>query len=380
MRRRDFLAGAGATGVTALAGCAGSGDGGDGGATPTETSGGDTPTESASPAGTTAGSPSETPTLRVGTSSAFVDAPSTSPGPWLKERFESEFDATLEWKTPSNEFDYYVQRAMRGAETDADCYVGVDTGMLIRLDRELDDPLLAPAGDVAHRDEVRDGLEFDPQNRAVPYDTGYVSLVYDETQQEAPDTFDGLLEPEYEGDLIAQDPTSSATGEAFMLHTIKAKGESRYLDYWQRLKDNGVRVLGTWSDAYTAYSNGEAPMVVSYSTDQVYASQEGEDLSKHQIRFLNGQGYANPEGMARFVDAAEPDLAREFFGFVLRPEVQAEIAVRNVQFPATETAELPEEFARYAKEPSEPVTFTYDALKGNLSDWTDAWARQFASK
>jgi thiamine transport system substrate-binding protein len=370
MNRRDFIAAAGAAGVAGLAGCTG-GDGDEGAGTDTESS---------TPTATTTGTPDPTPTLRVGTYGAFVDAPSSSPGPWLKEQFESEFDATLEWQTPENELNYFIERAMQGVDVDADVYVGLDTNMLIRVDEQLEDGLFAAAGDVPRRDTVKPGLEFDPKGRAVPYDTGYICLVYDENELTAPETFDGLLGEEYAGDLLTQDPTSAATGQAFLLHTIKAKGEDGYLDYWQGLKDNDVRVLGSWSDSYTAYSNGEAPMVVSYSTDQVYANAEGADLSKHQIRFLNGQGYANPEGAAIFEGTDRAELAREFLGFVLRPSVQAEIAVRNVQFPATTDAELPDEFAQYAKEPETPVTFSYDALKGNLSEWTDAWARQFASK
>jgi thiamine transport system substrate-binding protein len=376
MRRREFIAAAGAAGVAGLAGCAGGG-GSEGDGTDTGT---DTDSDTSTPTGTATGTPNPTPTLRVGTYGAFVDAPSSSPGPWLKDQFESEFDATLEWQTPENELNYFIERAMRGVDVDADAYVGLDTNMLIRVDEQLDESLFADAGDVPRRDSVKEGLEFDPKGRAVPYDTGYICLVYDENELTAPETFDGLLEEQYAGDLLTQDPTTAATGQAFLLHTINSKGEDGYLDYWQGLKENDVRVLGSWSDSYTAYSNGEAPMVVSYSTDQVYANAEGADLSKHQIRFLNGEGYANPEGVAIFEGTDRTDLAREFVGFMLRPAVQAEIAVRNVQFPATSDAELPSEFATYAKEPETPVTFSYDALKGNLSDWTDAWARQFASK
>jgi thiamine transport system substrate-binding protein len=379
MKRRDFIAAAGAAGVTGLAGCASGGSGGSGDGGGSEESGDTDTATSTETRGTTTGS-METPTLRVGTYGAFVDAPSSSPGPWLKEQFESEFDATLEWQTPENELNYFIERSMGGLDIDADAYVGLDTNMLIRVDQQTDGNLFAPAGDVPNRDTVKGGLEFDPQGRAVPYDTGYICLVYDENQLTAPETFDGLLETEYAGDLLTQDPTTAATGQAFLLHTIDAKGEDGYLDYWQGLKENDVRVLGSWSDSYTAYSNGEAPMVVSYSTDQVYANAEGADLSKHQIRFLNGEGYANPEGVALFEGTDQTELAREFVGFMLRPEVQAEIAVRNVQFPATTTAELPSDFAQYAKQPETPVTFSYDALKGSLSDWTDAWARQFASK
>ncbi|WP_396611133.1 thiamine ABC transporter substrate binding subunit [Haloferax sp. S1W] len=379
MRRRNFIKSAGAAGVSALvAGCTG----GSGSETTTTESGGTT-TETTTAQGTTVGGESQT--LLVGTYGAFVDAPSTSPGAWLKEQFESEFDATLEWQTPDAGVNHYIERALRGVESGADLYVGLDAQMLVRVDEKLDDSLFASAGDLSRLGDVNEQLEFDPDGRAVPYDTGYISLVYDETQGgdetfTAPETFDGLLDPAYKGTLLAQNPTSSATGQAFLLHTIDAKGEDGYLDYWAKLKENDVRVLGTWSDSYTAYSNGEAPMVVSYSTDQVYANESGADMAKHQVRFLNDQGFANPEGMAPFADASSPDLAAEFMDFMLRPEVQAEVAVRNVAFPATTNAELPEEFAKYAHEPPEAVTFSYDRLQDNLSDWVDAWAREFASK
>ncbi|SEO60516.1 thiamine transport system substrate-binding protein [Halogranum amylolyticum] len=376
MNRRTFLRSAGVGATALVAGCTTEQvDGGDGGGNDSGTT--------ADGTGTTTGSTdADGETLTVATYSSFVDAPSSSPGPWLKEQFDAEFDATLEWQTPENGLNYFIERQLQGIEPGADVYVGLDTNMLIRLDEKLTDPLFASVGSgaLSRRGEVKESLEFDPQGRAVPYDTGYISLVYDENAVTAPETFDGLLKPEFEGDLLTQNPTSSATGRAFLLHTVAAKGEDGYLDYWRRLQDNGVRVLGTWEDSYAAYSNGEAPMVVSYSTDQVFANAEGEDMSEHQIRFLNDQGYANPEGMARFETSENVDLANRFMDFVLRPEVQAEIAVRNVQFPATTTAELPEEFAKYAHEPPEPVTFTYEELKGNLSEWTDAWAKQFASK
>jgi thiamine transport system substrate-binding protein len=381
MRRREFLRSAGTGGVAvAVAGCAGSGAGGDSGgdgdwATGGSGGGGSTGT------GTAVGSPEPT-ELVVGTYSAFVDAPSSSPGPWLKEAFETEFDATLTWETPENELNYFIERRLGGAPIDADAYVGLDTNMLIRIDERLSEPLFAPVaeGALSRRGEVKSSLEFDPQGRAVPYDTGYICLVWNERETTAPETFDGLLDSDHAGELIVQNPTSSATGKAFLLHTVAAMGEEGYLDYWAALKDNDVRVLGTWEDAYNAYSNGEAPMVVSYSTDQVYADEYGEPMAEHQIRFLNDQGYANPEGMARFAGSEKEGLVNAFMDFVLSPEVQAEIAVRNVQFPATETATLPDDFAEFAHEPPEAVTFTYDELKGSLSEWTDAWARAFASK
>lgn len=378
--RRQFLTAAGAGGAALLAGCQADpiDDGTDAPA--------DTGTEST---GTTTGTgtPGTADTLVVATYPPFVNAPSTSPGAWLKRKFEEQFDATLVYQTPESELNYYLERAIQGVDFEADVYVGLDTGQLIDADNrrgegQFTDPLFAEAGDLEGMDRVRKGLLFDPQGRAVPFDTGYISLVWNATMDGgnfvAPETFEGLTEPEYEGDLIVQNPTTTATGEAFMLHTVKQFGEDGYLDYWDRLRSNGVTVLGSWSDTYAAYENEEAPMVVSYSTDQVYAAAENKDLQKHQIRFLNGQGYANPEGMARFADSGAPRLAEEFMAFMLRPKIQAGIAQRNVAFPAIEDAPLPEDYSKYAKEPPEPVTFTYDELQGNLGEWTDQWARRFA--
>lgn len=346
MKRRGFLAAAGA-GITAtLAGCISQSTNED--------------------------------SLVVGTYSAFLDAPSISPGEWLKGEFESEFDATLVWQSPPGEVNHYIQRKQEGVSVDADLYLGLNTDEIVRIDDELDGSLLAEAPSVEGRDSVKSGLNFDPQERAIPFNTGYISLVYDGTETEAPTTFDGLLDEEHSGELIAQNPGTSGTGRAFMLHTIDrfgTDGEYTYLDFWSDLQENGVTILGAWGDAYGAWQEGEAPTVVSYSTDQVFADQDGANLEEHQVRFLNDQAYANPEGMAMFEDANE-SLARDFMEFVLRPEIQGEIAQRNVVFPATDNAELPPDYAELAREPPDPVTFSYEDLQGSVDGWIDDWERE----
>jgi thiamine transport system substrate-binding protein len=361
MRRRTFLAGTGAA-VAALSGCAGRGvdDASDNGSGETSTP-------------TTTGTPEPT-TLTVATYDSFVDGNNPA-GPWLKEAFEADHDATIEYQVPESGINQYIQRARQGAGIEADMYVGLNVDELIRLDEELDETLFdSLAGELAGGDRVRDSLRFDPDGRAVPYDTGYISLVYDESEVD-PQTFGDLTAERNRGNLITQNAQQSDPGRAFLLWTINEFGEDGYLDYWAELQDNDVRILGSWDAAYNgAYREEEAPMVVSYSTDQVYYG----DTTRHQIGFLNDQGYANPEGMARFADADDPEAAAEFMSFMLTSEAQGEIAVRNVQFPAVEEADLEEEFAQAAKVPPEPVTFTYEELAGNVEGWVEAWARQIA--
>lgn len=360
MKRRKVLTALGTGAVAAVAGCLG-----DDAGSPDDADDGTT----------TADEPA---TLVVGTYSSFLDAPSISPGEWLKSEFESEFDATLVWQSPPQEINHYIERRNQGVDIDTDVYLGLNTEELVRVDEELDDDLFVEAGDVAGEADIRDGLDIDPDGRALPFNTGYICPVYDSTEIEAPETFEGLLDPAYEDALIAQNPGTSTPGRAFMLHTVERFGEDGYLEFWADLQDNGVRIVGSWDDAYSAWLGGEAPMVISYSTDQVFADMEGADLDQHQVRFLDDQAYANPEGMAVFEEASEPELAREFMEFVLEPDVQGEIAQQNVVFPATETANLPEDYDELAHEPPEAVTFTYEQLQGSLSEWIEDWEREFA--
>ncbi|WP_135821867.1 thiamine ABC transporter substrate-binding protein [Halostella litorea] len=368
MRRRTFLTATAGVAGTALAGCITQTDDGNGGDDGDDV---ETLTTPESFEGE----------LTVATYSAFVDSPSSSPGQWVKERFEEEFpDVTLNWKVAENGVNEYVQRAGRDASIDADVYLGLNVDDLVVADRELDDSLFMSSDvyELENGGAVKDDLRFDPQSRAIPYDTGYIALVYDENEVDEPTSLDDLTADPYDGTLLAQNAQDSDPGRAFMLWTVDGYGEDGYLDYWRDLVDNDVRISSSWSDSYDAYSQGERPMVVSYSTDQVYANRYDQDMSRHQVAFPNGQGYANPEGMAVFEASDSPALGFEFLDFVLSPAVQGEIAVRNVQLPATDHADLDSEFDEYALEPDETVMFDYETLSGSLDGWVSEWAREIA--
>ncbi|WP_136718507.1 thiamine ABC transporter substrate-binding protein [Halorientalis salina] len=349
MRRRRFLqqAGAGVGAATFLAGC------------------------NTAPTGDD--------TLTIATYSSFTGEDTA--GAWLKSAFEEEHsDATVEFTTPENGFNQFIQRKQQGAPIGADMYVGLNTGELVRADEQLDEDLFRSfEGTIEGSEGVKESLRIDPDGRVLPYDTGYISLVYDEDEVENPGSFDALLEPEYEDALITQNAQQSDPGRAFLLWSIHEQGPDSYLDYWEGLLDNGVQVISDWEPAYQAYTNEEAPMVVSYSTDQVFYHGPDVDMSRHQVGFLNDQGYANPEAMGVFADTDQSELARQFMEFVLSERAQAEIAVRNVQFPAIEGVTPSEEFDEYALEPPNPVTFTYDELVGNVGTWIDDWAQLVAS-
>ena len=323
---------------------------------------------------------SEGDTLHVATYSSFIDAPSDSPGEWIKAEFEDRFDVTLEWHTPDQEVNHYIQSYNDGVEIEPELYLGLSPHELVRADENTDGGLFVETDrdHLEHAEDIGDEHEFDPEGRVIPTYRSLCAIVYDGRTLDGPETFEDLLDPVYEGKIGIPNPQQGTTGQLFLLWTINEFGEDGYLDYWETLLDNDARVLDSWSDTYTQFEEEELSVVVSYSNDRVYAKRFENDLDKHQVSLLNDEAYGNYSGMVRFAGGTKDALAHEFMNFILDPEVQAVIAERNVTGPVNEQTELPEVYEEYAKEPDEAVFFDYDALSGNLSGWLDDWGRMAA--
>jgi len=318
-------------------------------------------------------------TLRVGTYGSFVDAPSDSPGVWIKDNFEERYGATLQWDTPEQDLANYVERKNGGVDIDAEVYLGVRPQNLVRADQNTEETLFEQADIdlLRHGGDIGEEFFFDPQDRAVPTFLSHCAIVHDGRQLDPPQTFEDLTDDAY-SDLAIPNPARGTTGLLFLLWTIDRFGPEGYLEYWQDLVDNGATIVDSWGTAYSQFQDGEVPVIVSYSNDRVFAQRFGNDLDKHQVALLDGEGYANLAGMARFAGGDQGNLAYEFMDFVLDPEVQSVIAERNVTGPVNETAEPPEVFREFARQPERSVFFGYDDLEGELDGWIEDWSREIA--
>jgi thiamine transport system substrate-binding protein len=152
----------------------------------------------------------------------------------------------------------------------ADVFYGIDNTFLSRaLDEGVfeayESPLLG---------DIPEAFKLDPQNRLLPVDYGDVCLNYDKAYFETndlapPANLEALLEPDYTGLLVVQNPATSSPGLAFLFATIGHFGAEGYLDFWQGLVDNDVLVVNDWETAYyTEFSRwgGTRPIVVSYGS------------------------------------------------------------------------------------------------------------------
>ncbi|MCX8102944.1 MAG: thiamine ABC transporter substrate-binding protein [Candidatus Bipolaricaulota bacterium] len=214
-------------------------------------------------------------------------------------------------------------------------------------------------------------LLLDPDMTLIPYEHGFITLVYDSDKlkpEELPTTFAELTKSQYQKKLIIQNPLTSSVGHAFLFWTIYNYGDPGYLDYWRQLLPTILTIQPGWSAAYKLFTKGEAPMVVSFSTDACFDA-------RYKPLLLNNQGYRTIFGAGIVKSTDNPRLSRAFLDFLLSAEVQEKLPDTEVMFPANSQAKLPEKWQTCAVIPPSPVMLSLDLVAENDDRWLDEWAR-----
>jgi thiamine transport system substrate-binding protein len=263
----------------------------------------------------------------------------------------------------------------------ADVLYGVDNTFLSRaLQNEIfvsyESPLLA---------DVADSLELDPLHRAIPVDFGDVCLNYDRAWftlngLAPPQSLDDLAEPAYAGLTVVQNPATSSPGLAFLMATVDTYGEGGYLEYWQRLVDNDVLVTDGWEDAYygafTAASDGDRPIVVSYASSpaaEVYFAETALEVSPTAAVVSDGSCFRQIEFAGILSGTEHEEEARLLLDFLLSRQFQEGIPLHMFVFPANEEAELPDVFIKHSEIPANPATMAPEEIAAKRETWVQAW-------
>lgn len=263
----------------------------------------------------------------------------------------------------------------------ADVLFGVDNTFLSRaLDNDIFLPYQSPLlGDVS------DALELDSQYRVSPVDFGDICLNYDvawfeEEDVPPPDSLGDLVDPTYAGLTVIENAATSTPGLGFLLVTIEAFGEDGYLDYWQQLATNDVLVVDGWEQAYyshfTAASDGDRPIVVSYATSpvaEVYFAEETPVTAPTAAVLTDGTCFRQIEFIGILKGTAVEEQARLLVDFLLDKAFQEDIPLKMFVFPANETAQLPEIFRMYGHAADAPAQMAPERIAANRETWIQDW-------
>ena len=256
----------------------------------------------------------------------------------------------------------------------ADVFIGVEVNDLGTAEKhDVFVPLSVK--DVPNLADVPPEIQFDPAGKLIPYEHGFITLVYDSQKlsvAQAPHTFKELLDPKFRKQLILEDPRTSSPGLSFLLWTIAQFGDPGYLDYWQKLRPNILTITQSWDAAFDLFSQGEAPLMVSFSTDHAYDVIANKS-DRIRVLTLDGEGYRTIFGMGLVKGAAHPQLAKQFLNIVLSPPVQSQLPETEWMFPANLNATARVIWWQNAVVPSKPVELPAEQVSANLKRWIAQW-------
>ncbi len=265
---------------------------------------------------------------------------------------------------------------------EADVFYGVDNTF---LSRALEEDIFKPYNS-ALLAGIPAEFKLDDQNRALPVDYGDVCINYDKAFFEEhnlalPQSLEDLTKPEYKGLLVVENPAISSPGLAFLLATVAEYGSEGYLDYWQKLQNNGLVVVNDWSTAYyTNFSgssgDGAQPMVVSYASspavEVVYATSP---VTNAPTASLVGDGmcFRQIEFVGILKATKNEVLAQKFVDFMLGKDFQEDMPLKMFVYPVNPAAKLPEVFVQYNQVSETPSTLEPQLIAENRDAWIQAW-------
>lgn len=305
------------------------------------------------------------PELVVYTYDSFVSE--WGPGPKIEEAFEAQCDCDLKLVGASDGAALLSRVRLEGARSEADVVLGLDTN-LTALAKESG--LFAAHGVSADFDLP---VAWDDE-MFVPYDWGYFAFVHDKGF-DAPASFRELAASD--ATILIQDPRSSTPGLG-LLYWVKAAHGDEAGEIWEGLADNIVTVTKGWSEAYGLFLEGEADMVLSYTTSPAYHLIAEGDSGKAAAAFEEGH-YLQVEVAGKLKASDQPELADAFLDFMVTDAFQSVIPTTNWMYPAvTPEGGLPEGFETLVT-PSKALLLPEDeaqALReGALEEWRAALSR-----
>lgn len=271
------------------------------------------------------------PVLTVYTYDSFVS--DWGPGPAVEEAFEAQCACDLQFVGAGDGAALLSRLRLEGARTDADIVLGLDTNLTAAA-RETG--LFAPHGVDADFDMPIAWTD----DTFLPFDWGYFAFVADADLQ-APGDFRALGDSDTT--IVIQDPRSSTPGLGLVMWVKAAYGDEAGA-VWAGLADNIVTVTPGWSEAYGLFLEGEADMVLSYTTSPAYHLIAEDDATKTAVQMTEGH-YMQVEVAAKLAGTDQSDLADQFLSFMLTDAFQSVIPTTNWMYPAkTPEAGLPEGF------------------------------------
>ena len=291
----------------------------------------------------------------------------------LVRKFEDESGYTLEVRAAGDAGTLATKLSLTADNPIADAAFGIDNTF---ASRPLDEgafadfaPSLTPPAEYALAEGGDRLVPVDSASVCVNVDTAW----FDAEGIDPPRTLDDLTDPAYADLLVTPGASTSSPGMAFFLATVAEHGDD-WPDYWTDLLANGAKVVDGWEDAYygdfTAGSeNGTRPIVVSYDSSPAFTVTDGRTTTAALLDTC----FRQVEYAGVLAGADNPDGAEALIDWLLTDEVQSELPESMYVFPVMPGATVPDDWAEFAPQPSDPYEVSPEEIAANREQWLTEW-------
>ncbi len=291
------------------------------------------------------------------------------PGPDLVAEYEARYDTRIKLVGSGDAVSMMNRLIAEGKSSPADVVVGITDDMAGRI---LDSGLLTPYRS-PQLAEIPTFLHFDESDRLLPFDYGNYAFIVDSEKLDRslwPTSLADLTDSRYRNKIILIDPRTSSVGLGLLLWTVEEFGAEGWLAWWEAVKANVLTITDGWSSAYGLFTEGEAPLVISFTTSPVYHVLNEQSTRYQTLIFPSGH-QATIEGVGILASSTRQEEARRFVDFLLS-DAQEKIAIANSMYPANASTTLPAAFD-WAPKPSRSISTDRTRLEKNLERWLTEW-------
>lgn len=165
---------------------------------------------------------------------------------------------------------------------------------------------------------------------------------FEDNGYDYPTSWEDLLDPKYEGQVIMAHPATSGTAYTVLATLIQLMGEDEAYDYMQKLSKNITQFTKSGSAAPNGVALGEAAIALTFSHDGLQPTAEGYPI---ELSFpTDGTGYeVGAAAVIKGAPAEQQESAKKFIDWMCSKAGQDLYATNDsFRVPVNTTADVAE--------------------------------------